>query len=101
MTAPHLHRPEVKQPNSTPEFDKAAAEYLSQFPLTLTLNLGQSYGSTFKEFHQWCADNLGYQYKDWFLVSTKRGIFTLYLRNPKWLSILALRFSDLVDNTVI
>jgi hypothetical protein len=85
---------QYKRPN---EFDRATTEYLGKFPLKVRVTLGQSYTPYFQEFHEWCSDNLGDKYKDWFLVNVSKSDYNLYIANPKWLSILALRFPDRVD----
>ena len=87
---------QYKRPN---EFDRATFEYLSKFPLRVRVTLGQTYTPHFKEFYEWCCTNLGSPYKDWFLVNTTKSDYTLYIANPKWMSILALRFPERVDIT--
>jgi len=79
------------------EFDRLTVEYLAKFPLKVRVTLGQTYTPYFKEFHDWCCDSLGAKYKDWFLVNVTKSDYILYIHNPKWLSILALRFPDRVD----
>lgn len=80
------------------EFDVAVATYLRKFPLKVQVTIGNHYSRAFDEFYSWCCDNLGTRYKDWFLISHHKGTYTLYVTNPKWLSILALRFPDKVDS---
>lgn len=79
------------------EFERATVEYLGKFPLKVRVTLGGSYTDSFIEFHAWCTDNLGIKYKDWFLVNVSKSDYVLHISNPKWLSILALRFSERID----
>jgi hypothetical protein len=69
-------------------------DYLKQFEYRLTVKLGASHTKEFKEFNEWCQEHLGTKFKDWFITSSSRGVYTLYARSSKWASFLALTYVD-------
>lgn len=77
-----------------PGFNVALAEYLAKFEFKVTVKLGNSYQAEFTEFNTWCEERLGPKYKDWFLVSNGKGIYTLFCKSNKWASFLALTHVD-------
>jgi hypothetical protein len=81
----------TKQPNA---FDDALFEYLAQFNYRITVKLGHSHTAEFKEFNEWCELRLGNKYKDWFITSNSKGVYTLFCRDSKWASFLALTHVD-------
>ncbi len=74
------------------------AEYMKNFPYNIRVKLGKVYSQEFKDFNNWCEDNLGTKYKDWFLVGSP-GRYTLYLKDTKKSMFLALKFSEAIDST--
>lgn len=74
--------------------DPGLADYLGQFDYTLALRLGPTWHRDYRQFEQWCHDNLGRKFKDWFIVSRGQGVYTLYARNSKWAMFLALTWVD-------
>ncbi len=74
----------------------ANQDYLDKFGYTVTVKLGRSHTKEFKEFYSWCKARLGEQYKDWFIVSAGKDIYTLRCRNAKWATFLALTWFDVI-----
>ena len=79
-----------------PSFDKAFSDYLSQFNYKVTVKLGYTYTTEYKDFAEWCKTRLGVQYKDWFLTSNGKGNYTLFCRDNKWMTFLALTHVDII-----
>lgn len=80
------------------EWGRAKAEYIAQFPYSIKLKFGPTHGLEFQEFNRWCNTHLGSKFKDWFLLSAGKGLYTLYSRDNKWATILILTYVDnLVD----
>lgn len=87
--------PILKPPNHPdPAFGVALGDYLKQFEYKITLKLGSTYSSEFKEFTEWCQTRLGTKYKDWFLYNSSKGEYVLFCRNNKWATFLALTHVD-------
>jgi uncharacterized protein YycO len=89
MTAPWIKVPD-------PGFDQAYSDYISNFDHKVTVKLGYTYTSKYKEFTEWCEDRLGIRYKDWFLTSNGKGYYTLFCRDNKWMTFLALTYVDII-----
>ena len=75
----------------------ANQDYLDRFGYVVTVKLGHSYSKEFKEFYSWCGSHLGVHYKDWFIVSAGKDIYTLRCRNDKWATFLALTWFDVIQ----
>jgi hypothetical protein len=75
-------------------FERATAEYISQFEYRVTVRLGPSYSKEFKEFSEWCSDRLGVRYKDWFIIASAKNEYVLHCRTDKWSTFLALTHID-------
>ena len=89
-------------PTVDPSLAVAIHNYMKKFDYHIELKLGPTWSEEYKEFDQWCWDNLGEKYKDWFVMGqggSKDIRYTLHLRNSRWGVILPLRFPDLVDYT--
>lgn len=69
-------------------------DYAKQFEYRVTVKLGASHTEPFKEFNQWCEQHLGVKYRDWFITSNSRGVYTLFARSNKWATFLALSHVD-------
>jgi uncharacterized protein YycO len=72
-------------------------DYLKQFEYRVTIKLGPTYSNQYQEFSTWCHARLGDKYKDWFITSNSKGVYTLFCRSNKWATFLALTW---VDNLV-
>lgn len=68
--------------------------YRKQFEYHITIQLGKSYSTEFKEFCAWCNDHMGAKYKDWFIIDIGKGNYTLFARNTKWATFLTLTWVD-------
>jgi hypothetical protein len=80
------------------EWGRAKAEYIAQFPYSIKLKFGPSHGDEFRDFDIWCHRHLGNKFKDWFIISAGKGVYTLYSRDNKWATFLILTYVDnLVD----
>ena len=77
-----------------PAFERATAEYISQFEYQVTVRLGPSYSKEFKEFSDWCNAKLGTKFRDWFIMSSTKNEYVLYCRSNKWAMFLALTHID-------
>lgn len=86
----------AKQPD--PTFDKALADYLKQFEFKVVVKLGSTYTPEYTEFHAWCKDRLGAQYKDWFIYALGHGKYCVFIRSSKWASFLALTWVDMLSD---
>lgn len=87
---------------SDPSLAVAIHSYLKKFDYHIELKLGASYSKEYKEFDEWCHNNLGEKYKDWYIIGqggSKDINYTIHLRNSRWGILLALRFPELVTNT--
>ena len=82
----------AKRPD--PSFDTALSEYLAKFEYRVILKLGHTYTVAYNDFHAWCKERLGEQYKDWFIYPLGNGKYQLFMRNAKWASFLALTWVD-------
>ena len=71
-------------------------DYLARFDYSVTVELGRSHSTEFKEFYTWCDKHLGVHYKDWFIISAGKDIYTLRCRNDKWTTFLALTWFDVI-----
>jgi hypothetical protein len=80
-----------------PSFNVAYADYLKQFEYKVTLKLGPTYSKEYQEFSTWCHARLGVKFKDWFITSNSRGVYTLFCRSNKWATFLALTWVDNLD----
>ena len=74
----------------------AYADYLEQFEYRIQLQLGPTYSNQYKEFSAWCQQRLGIKFKDWFLTSNSKGVYTVFVRSNKWASFLALTWVDYI-----
>lgn len=75
-------------------------EYMSRFPHAIRVQLGRVYTEEFKEFNQDCHRYLGEKYKDWVLAGAPGVVnteYTLYIKEPKRATFLALKYSHCVD----
>ena len=77
-----------------PSFNVAYGDYIKQFEYRMAFKLGASYSKEYKEFHDWCSTRLGIKFKDWFITSNSKGVYTIYVRSSKWASFLALTWVD-------
>lgn len=96
---PNIKAPQTPLPE---EFADSINEYVSNFTVKLSFIFGQVYTPEFKEFNKWCEANLGTKYKDWFLVGgggVRNTKYTLYLKNSKRSTFLALKYSEHIDRT--
>jgi hypothetical protein len=73
---------------------QAKADYLAQFPYSIKFQFGPTHGQEFQEFNRWCSEHLGNKFKDWFILSAGKGLYTLYSRDNKWATILILTHVD-------
>jgi hypothetical protein len=73
------------------------AEYFQRFSVSIQIELGPAWSKEYREFEGWCQDNLGRQYNDWAIVSAGRRHYTLFVRDGKWATFLALKHSTTVD----
>lgn len=76
-------------------------EYMKRFPYKIQFRAGNTYSQDFKEIHGWCTKNLGVKYKDWFLTGNggiRNCNYTLYLKDSKKSTFLALKYSESIDN---
>ena len=87
----------MDQPSNKFDINQGVLEYLAQFKYRVVVKLGHSHTDEFKEFNVWCEQRLGNKYKDWFLTSKGRGTYTLFCRDSKWASFLALSHVDKLD----
>lgn len=74
------------------------ADYMKKFPYHIKVKLGKVYTPEFKEFHEWCVNNLGIKYKDWHLIGSP-GNYTLWLKDTKKSMFLTLKYSESIDTT--
>jgi len=77
-----------------PKSSEAYWDYLKQFEYRITIQLGHTYTTDYKEFHEWCNTRLGNKYKDWFITSNGKGNYTLFARSNKWSTFLSLTWVD-------
>jgi hypothetical protein len=77
-----------------PNFNVAYWDYLKQFEYRITINLGPTYKPEYEEFSAWCHDKLGVKFKDWFITSNGKGVYTLHARSNKWSTFLAFKWLD-------
>jgi len=77
-----------------PSFNLAYADYLKQFEYRITIKLGPTHSNQYQEFTAWCHTRLGIKFKDWFITSNSKGVYTLYARSNKWATFLALTWLD-------
>ena len=90
--------PTLKPPNRPdPDLNKALGDYLAQFSYRVDVKLGHTYTQEFKDFTAWCEARLGPKYKAWFLYTLGNGRYTLWLREDKWASFLALTWVDVIE----
>jgi len=87
----------IKEPyQADPEFARAVHEYMTTFGYSIQLRLGPSHSDKFKDFHAWCREHLGTQYRDWFIMNHGPGIYTLRCKDNKWAMFLALSWVDII-----
>jgi hypothetical protein len=86
--------------NYQPEEDwnRAKSEYIAQFPYQVVVRLGGTYTDQFAEFEQWCQEHLGTKFRDWFMMSKGKGLYTLYAKDTKWSMFLVLAHVDKIVN---
>ena len=77
-----------------PSFNTAYADYLKQFEYRIQLRLGPTYSNQYQEFSVWCHTRLGPKFKDWFVTSNSKGVYTIFIRSSKWASFLTLTWVD-------
>lgn len=79
------------------DWTKAKLEYIAQFNYRVNLRLGSTYSAEFEQFHNWCEQHLGTKFKDWFMITKGKGVYTLFSKDNKWAMFLVLTY---VDNIV-
>jgi hypothetical protein len=78
---------------------KEATEYISSFPYHIEVEAGPVYNETFKDFSAWCNNSLGVKFKDWFLLSTGKNSYRLYMRDTKHSMFLSLKYSNIITSS--
>lgn len=82
------------------ELSNSIDDYLKNFPYRITVRFGKTYSPEFKEFNRFCESMLGVKYKDWFLVSGANN-YTLMLKDNKKAVFLSLKYSEVVDRSLL
>jgi hypothetical protein len=80
------------------EFGKVVHEYLSRFSYYKV----RKEWALKQELYAWCQDNLGQQYKDWFVHEGGKQDkwWTVNIRSPKHGTLFALRWNDIIIESV-
>jgi hypothetical protein len=81
-----------------PDFARVVKEYLSNFSYFL---IRKDYAQR-EELYQWCADNLGEKYKDWFIHEGGHHDkwWSVNIRSSKLCTLFALRWSAIIIESV-
>lgn len=81
-----------------PDFGKMVHEYLSHFAY---YKIKKDHAQQ-AELYQWCSDYMGQKYKDWFVHEGGRHDkwWTVNIRNPKHSTLFALRWADIIIESV-
>ena len=89
----------IKLPGETdPDFSKLVSDYLKRFNYH---KIERDYARR-EDIHQWCANNLGEQYKDWFISEGGRydKCWIVNIREPKKSMWFVLRWNDIILESV-
>jgi len=84
----------------TTTFATETASYLSKFDHQIILMLGQSYTSNFKEVTQWCNEHFGVKFRDWFMLSSGKKEYILYVKDTRWVTMFHLKFTHLILHSI-
>lgn len=91
--------PQGQMPGETdPDFGRMVQEYLSHFAY---YKIRKEHAQK-EQLYQWCADYMGQKYKDWFIHEggSQDRWWTVNIRNPKHSTLFALRWADLIIESV-
>lgn len=94
-----VSNPESRMPGEDNlEFAKMVQEYLSRFSYYKI----QKVHAQKQELYQWCTDNLGEKYKDWFVYEggAQDKYWTVNIRVPKYATLFVLRWADIIIESV-
>lgn len=81
------------------EFSTGLFEYLKKFPYQACITVGRVYTAEFKEFHNWCLDNLGKKHLDWHIIGNgKAGEYRLLFKDGKKYTWFCLKYSDIIND---
>jgi hypothetical protein len=83
---------------NNPEFARIVREYLGNFSYYKV----RKEWALKEELYLWCRNNLGEQYKDWFVHEggTRDKWWTVNVRSPKHGTLFALRWNDIIIESV-
>lgn len=90
---------EIKMPGELdPDFARLVKEYLGHFSY---YKIRKAHAQR-EELYQWCADYMGEKYKDWFVFEggAYDKFWTVNIRNPRHATLFALRWSDIIIQSV-
>lgn len=81
-----------------PDFAKVVSEYLKNFSY---YKIKKDYAIR-EQLYQWCSQYMGVKYKDWFVHEGGKydKFWTVNIRNPKHSTLFALRWADIVIESV-
>ena len=83
---------------SNPDFARIVREYLANFSYYKV----RKEWALKEELYLWCRNNLGEQYRDWFVHEggTRDKWWTVNIRSPKHGTLFALRWNDIIIESV-
>lgn len=89
----------IKMPGeSNPDFSRIVHEYLKNFSY---YKIKKDYAVR-EKLYEWCSQYMGEKYKDWFIHEGGKydKWWTVNIRNPKHCTLFAIRWSDLILESV-
>jgi hypothetical protein len=92
------HNEDLMPGESNPDFARVVHEYLANFSYYKV----RKEWALKEELYLWCRNNLGEQYKDWFVHEggTRDKWWTVNVRSPKHGTLFALRWNDIIIESV-